>query len=127
MKKHKHAVGLLQKARDDLRALQGMLETKTFTDEIFGFHAQQAIEKALKAWIDSIGLEYPITHDINGLLRVLGKSGMIVHEHKFLTSFNPYAIQFRYVTSEGKMPAIDRKKAIDGITKLLERIAKALE
>ena len=119
MKKHKHAVGLLQKARDDLRALQGMSDAKTFTDEIFGFHARQAIEKALKAWIDSLGLEYPITNDINALVRILRKSGIIVREHRFLISFNSYAILFRYVTSEGKMPAIERKKAIDGITKLL--------
>ena len=127
MKKQKHAIGLLQKARDDLRALQAMLDAKTFTDEIFGFHAQQAIEKALKAWIDSLGLEYPITHDISVLLRILSQSGIVIREHKFLISFNSYAILFRYVTSEGKMPAIGRRKAIDGITKLLERIAKAME
>jgi hypothetical protein len=32
-----------------LQALQGMIDVHTFANEIFGFHAQQAVEKALKA------------------------------------------------------------------------------
>lgn len=35
----------------DLRALQGMSDPDVFADEVFGFHAQQAAEKALKAWL----------------------------------------------------------------------------
>lgn len=41
-------------AEKDHTALQGMLDTQIFADEIFGFHAQQAAEKALKAWLSLI-------------------------------------------------------------------------
>jgi HEPN domain-containing protein len=43
-------------ATKDLRALQGMLDNKTFADEVFGFHAQQIVEKSLKAWLSLRGV-----------------------------------------------------------------------
>lgn len=39
-----HARGLLVMARKDFDALRGMIDNPLFADEIFGFHAQQAIE-----------------------------------------------------------------------------------
>ncbi|NIR50348.1 HEPN domain-containing protein [candidate division KSB1 bacterium] len=37
--------------------------SKMFDDEIFGFHAQQAVEKVVKAWPNLLGIVYPRTHD----------------------------------------------------------------
>ena len=42
--------------------------------ESIGFHAQQALENILKAWISAIGSEYKNTHDINELLAVIRRS-----------------------------------------------------
>lgn len=36
-------------AQRDMMALTGMQDKEMFADEIFGFHAQQVIEKSLKA------------------------------------------------------------------------------
>jgi HEPN domain-containing protein len=47
----KQAAAMLRIAQRDLAALQGMADAAVFADEIFGFHAQQAIEKCLKAWM----------------------------------------------------------------------------
>lgn len=55
---------LLTMARKDLKALSGMTDADIFAEEIFGFHAQQAIEKALKAWLTWLDVEYPRTHMI---------------------------------------------------------------
>ena len=44
-----HARKMLVMARKDLKAIEGMEDAETFSDEIFGFHAQQTVEKALKA------------------------------------------------------------------------------
>jgi hypothetical protein len=46
-----HARQLLDMANKDHSALSHMLDAAAFSDEVFGFHAQQTIEKALKAWI----------------------------------------------------------------------------
>ena len=51
-----HAQTLLEMARKDARALSGMTDADVFADEIFGFHAQQVIEKALKAWCAHRGI-----------------------------------------------------------------------
>ena len=37
-------------------------------DEIFGFHAQQAIEKLLRALITAHGERHPFTHNIEKLI-----------------------------------------------------------
>ncbi len=44
-------------------------------DAIFGFHAQQAVEKALKAWLNVLGHEHPFTHDLSHLLSELDGLG----------------------------------------------------
>lgn len=44
-----HSANLLVMARKDFDALRGMVGNPIFADEIFGFHAQQSIEKAFKA------------------------------------------------------------------------------
>lgn len=49
---------LLSAAYKDLRALRGMLDAHVFVDEIFGFHAQQAAEKALKAWLAFLDVQH---------------------------------------------------------------------
>ncbi len=40
-----------------------MTDPEVFADEVFGFQAQQAAEKTLKAWLTVLGLEYPRRHD----------------------------------------------------------------
>jgi len=52
---------MLAAAYKDWRALAGMADPDVFADEVFGFHAQQAVEKALKAWLALLGVEYPRT------------------------------------------------------------------
>jgi len=53
-----HARQVLAIARRDLKALGGMFDADIFAYEIFGFHAQQTAEKALKAWIAARGGNY---------------------------------------------------------------------
>ncbi len=61
----RHAKLLFEMANKDVRALKGMLVDRImFDDEIFGFHAQQTIEKSLKSWIALLGKQYPLTHNL---------------------------------------------------------------
>jgi hypothetical protein len=44
------ALAMLAIARRDLQAAQGMTNTSTFHEAVWGVHVQQTVEKALKAW-----------------------------------------------------------------------------
>jgi HEPN domain-containing protein len=70
-----HARQLLDMANKDHSALSHMLDSASFSDEVFGFHAQQTIEKALKAWIAVRRLVYPKSHDVSALVKILRDEG----------------------------------------------------
>jgi len=67
---------LLRKSQSDLHA--AMLLSKDSESSIctIGFHAQQAVEKALKAVLMARRVRYPFTHDITTLLKLLSQSGI---------------------------------------------------
>ena len=65
MSERDHAALLLAMGQKDLAALRGMADRVVFADQIFGFHAQQPTEKALKAWLSLRSIEYPKTHDLS--------------------------------------------------------------
>lgn len=62
-----------------------------------GFHAQQSIEKALKAIGTLLGLEVRRTHDLVALAQVLVDSGQpLPLSVDQLRQLNPFAVEFRY-------------------------------
>lgn len=62
------ARAMLRMAHKDFNALIGMQDNPLFADEIFGFHIQKAVEKALKAWLCIHSDTYPMTHELARLL-----------------------------------------------------------
>ena len=80
--------------------------------ESFGFHVQQAAEKALKAWFALLGETYPLTHSIETLLDLLGDRGAAMEPFRSLIDYTPYAVEFRYVGAGTGTPPIDRDGAI---------------
>ncbi|MCM2358161.1 MAG: HEPN domain-containing protein [Geobacteraceae bacterium] len=68
---------LLTMAAKDIKAMNSLLDPDSADDEIFGFHAQQATEKALKAWIVLCGGTYGRTHSLCTCLPCLKISALI--------------------------------------------------
>ena len=69
-----------------------------------GFHAQQVVEKMLKAWLDVMQFSYPRIHQIDLRLTYLRDAGMDVAAHcetrypcgpPFLRLFTPFRRAFR--------------------------------
>jgi len=113
---------LLAAAGKDLRALSGMADGETFAGEIFGFHAQQAVEKTLKAWLALLGVEYPKTHDISLLLSLLESRGQSVGGFCDLIELNPYAVQFRYEAFDDLGEPLERNAVLDRVMKLARTV-----
>jgi HEPN domain-containing protein len=122
MRDLKQAHDLLTVAGHDLRALRHMLDPASFSEAIFGFHAQQAVEKALKALLCLRGVEYEYTHDLEALLEQLGKAGEPgLEPYLPLAELTAFAVQFRYDVYEDR--PVDRTAllgAVEGLVALVE-------
>ena len=66
------AAVLLEKARGDLAMLEHLARNPEMPNWGIGFHAQQAVEKAIKAVLAANSVEYPRTHNLVRLLQLLG-------------------------------------------------------
>lgn len=96
------AFSLARMARHDANALRAMLDPALVVDAIFGFHAQQAVEKSLKAWLAALKVEFPLTHDLIRLLDLIEAEGEDVENFLALARFTIFAVQARY--EEGLFP-----------------------
>ena len=88
---------LLRLARRDEAALQALLGAPGVGVAVAFFHAQQAVEKALKAAMCLYGLAYRRTHDLEELHGQLSDAGHppSVGEAD-LRLLTPYAAEYRY-------------------------------
>lgn len=84
-------------AGDDLAAFRALAALPHIRQAIAFFHAQQAIEKSLKAVLFTRGVAYRRTHDLYELADQLSKAGIdLPSSADELAQINPYAVEFRY-------------------------------
>lgn len=99
---------LLTHAASDLRACRVLMSEEDMRDDVVGFHAQQAVEKALKVALVIEDIDFPRTHDIRELVDIAVDNSVAVpdsiHEARWLT---PWAAQLRYEMLE----SLDRDAA----------------
>jgi len=110
---------MLRLAKVDLKALRNMLDPDRFEDSVFGFHAQQAVEKALKAWLTLRGVAYPKTRDLRLLMNLLQNQAQDIQQFEDLVDLTDFAVQFRYdfvpVSTE-----IDRQDMLAAVEDLIQ-------
>jgi hypothetical protein len=103
-----HARTLLNKAHDDAMVVQHACTDPAIADWIVGFHAQQAIEKAVKAVLTQGGHSYPPTHDLEHLLELCAQAGIEPPHSDRLPGLTPYGAVLRYEGTVAAGPAFDR-------------------
>jgi HEPN domain-containing protein len=97
MRQREQAMLLVKKAADDETLLAEILSSSHVSDEIFGFHCQQAAEKLLKALLSLAGIGYPRTHNLRLLMDLLADSGQpLPSDLAELDVLTPYGTLFRY-------------------------------
>ena len=88
---------LLALAQEDLVSAEALDKEERVSDSPVGFHAQQAVEKALKAAIASRGQEFPFTHDIGLLMQLCEDAGLkLPADLAEADRLTPYAAAIRY-------------------------------
>ena len=109
---------LLASAKQDFAACQLLAENAGIGDAIVGFHAQQCIEKSLKAVLSCHLIEFRRTHDLIALLDLL-------HDNKlseppqadWLDELTPYAVEARYGTID--LGGLDKGRALEAAKQVL--------
>ena len=115
---------MVRAAERDVATLRSM--TAGAPDESVGFHAQQAAEKAFKAWIALLGETYPLTHSIGMLVDLLAARGAPVEPFRGLADYTPYAVEFRSLGVPSDAEPIDREGALALVGALLDRVRREL-
>lgn len=102
---------LLESARQDLAACDLLVDAAGIGDAIVGFHAQQAVEKSLKAVLSARAIEFRRTHDLLTLLDLFEDYRLTLPPYSnWLDELNPYAVEARYGTIDPS--GLDRALAL---------------
>ena len=90
-----------------------------YPEEDWGFTAQQAVEKLLKAWIVLRNGQPPRVHDLTALAELSG-----LEFNPVLLDLQVYAVEARYEEGPFPLPA-DRSELLAAIQQLLAECEKA--
>jgi HEPN domain-containing protein len=100
----------LTKAASDLAAARALASDAGQQDDVVGFHAQQTVEKSIKAVLALKGIDIPRTHDLVLLARLASKEDdRTPRELDEAQSLSPWAVAMRYDEMEARL---DRDAAI---------------
>ena len=92
----------LRKAAQDEALLDAVVESDKVSDEVIGFHCQQAAEKMLKALLSDLGAMFHKTHELGALMDALARSGApLPSEFENLDVLTPFGAVYRYDDYDG--------------------------
>lgn len=109
---------LLLKAAEDETAIQ----IDELPDGPFGFHAQQAVEKLIKALLSQLDVAYDRTHDVMRLAQQLSNIGEnLPAAPAHLSELNQFAVVYRY-DSIPDLEIPDRPAIIETVRLIREHV-----
>jgi len=105
--------GWIRKAESDLANAQLCLASARALDTVC-FHAQQAAEKYLKAYLTAEEIEFPFVHNLEKLVELCARQDPAFAALKALSQMlTPYAVELRY--DEEFWPSPDTaRQALEG-------------
>jgi len=115
----------LRKAQSDLDNAQVCLASGKALDTVC-FHAQQAAEKYLKAYLAAQGVEFPFIHNVEKLIEQCAQTAPALLALKPLgQSLTPYAVELRYDEEFWPSPETARH-ALDAATTIRRFVMERL-
>jgi HEPN domain-containing protein len=118
MKRREQALLLLRKAAQDEALLDAVIASDQVSDEIIGFHCQQAAEKILKALLSDVGVRFRKTHEIGALMALLEQAGHgLPQQFENLDVLTPFGAIYRYEDYDAVV-SLDRQAARESLREL---------
>ena len=104
----------LIKSQHDLGSARRLMEgEETYLDTAV-YHCQQAVEKALKAFLTYHDIEFEKTHDLTELLELCVTIEPAFESWRWVAEeLTPYAVQFRYPTDVLEPERSDAEAALE--------------
>jgi HEPN domain-containing protein len=108
---------LLAKAADDEALVRKVSSDSDISDAIVGFHAQQAVEKQIKAVLAARGISFVKSHALSYLVGLIEENQITAPlALEQADTLSPWAVEFRYEGEEP--PALDRAGALTIVEQL---------
>lgn len=105
----------VEKAEEDLLVAEHTLKLGDDCPyAVVGFHAQQSVEKYLKAVLIFHAIAFPRTHDLTDLLRRIPAWAALDLQVEEISMLNNYAVQNRY---PGEWEPVTRQEAEEALDK----------
>jgi HEPN domain-containing protein len=103
---------LAWRASGDLKVARKLAPDPEIDESAIGFHAQQAIEKALKVALILTGVDFPKTHDLDFLVGLASRQTIDVPETVASAGWlTPWGTDFRY--DDEPLHSLDRGGAVE--------------
>jgi len=119
------AIGWVKKAEEDYKAIKILLGANEFPPSVVGFHAQQCVEKYLKAFLVDHGAKPPRIHD---LVELNSRCVEIDPNFKGISDslhiLNPFSIGIRYPDFETDVE--EAREAVKNAEKVRDFVRKKL-
>ena len=117
----------LRHAERDLRAAALAVQADSPLPDMVVYHAQQAAEKALKAFLAAHGEIIPRTHDLVPLVAACGRlAPELAPLDTAALVLSPYAMLYRYPPGPLEPPLVDAEEALRLATEVFELVRQRL-
>jgi HEPN domain-containing protein len=119
--------GWLTKADEDLAVAEYLVSSDRPYFGAVGFHAQQAAEKYLKAFLVYHQVEFPKTHDLDKLLDLAAKvAEPLANALREATMLSVYGVETRYPADLPDLTLLQAQEALDLAAKVRNAVRNAI-
>lgn len=94
--------------------------------KLIAYHAQQCVEKYLKAYLVLKGVDFPYTHNIAHLLELCAASAHWTDQLRDAEELTPFAISARYPADEDDVTESDARQSVSIARRVQDIVRQAL-
>lgn len=118
----------LRKAEEDFEVAEYLVSHDQPYFGTIGFHAQQAAEKYIKAFLVHHEVEFPKTHDLDKLLDLMATVAPSLAESlRDMTVLSVYGVEIRYPADIPEMSLVDAETAVELAGRVRDAVRNALK
>lgn len=118
----------LEKARRDLETARIIFSEFPEYDDMIAFHCQQSIEKALKAFLIYLDIDFKPVHDLGYLMNLIAtKEKLLEPYYEQVDQASRYAVQIRYPDTIINLSRTQVMEVIDLADRLLKLVSEWIQ